>query len=180
MAFKIWPYCRLFIFTPLSQGKWLSCSLSPTQTLFTHIKLNTLKHSDFTSWPFAKNLTFFHKIDNFLAHMSALGPYSLLPFRHMTTSLPQKDSCLNRLCLLWVSYSISLLSLGLSPDYHNVYLPSWLISYQDIHFLACHCSELNLTQLKATRLDIDDCDYIPIVHSQHNHITQSHEYCSPR
>ena len=47
-----------------------------------------------------------------LAHVSALGPYSLLPFRHMTTSLPQKDSCLNRLCLLWVLDSITLLSLS--------------------------------------------------------------------
>ena len=96
--------------------KWLSCRLSPAQTSSTHIRLTTLTHSDFTSWPFAKNMTFFHKIDNFLAHMSALGPYNLLPFRHITTSLPQKDCCLNRLCLLRVSYLISLLSLGLSPE----------------------------------------------------------------
>ena len=62
-GFRIWPYCRLFIFTPLSQGKRLSCSLSPAQISSTHIRLNSLKHSIFTPWPLAKNLTFFHNID---------------------------------------------------------------------------------------------------------------------
>ena len=75
-------------------------------------------------------------VNNFLAHVSTLGPYSLLPFWHITTSLPQKDSCLNRLCILWVFNSITLLSLGLSPYYHNVYVPSRLTYWlRHVHFL---------------------------------------------
>ena len=50
--------------------------------------------------PFAKNLTFFLIIHNFLAHVSAIGPYNLLPFWRISMSLPHKDSCLNRRCLL--------------------------------------------------------------------------------
>ena len=113
-GFRIWPYCRLFIFTPLSQGKWLSCRLSPAQTSSTHIRLNSLKHSIFTPWPLAKNLTFFHNIDYLLR----------CPLSDLTAYCPSGTWL--RLCLrktiasigfAFSEYldSITLLSLGLSP-----------------------------------------------------------------
>ena len=82
---------------------------------------------------------------NFLAYMSALRLYSLLPFRHITMSLPQKDFCLNMLCLLWVSNSIIFLSLGLSPKYFIAYLPSWQTIWliRQIHLNTCHRFELS-------------------------------------
>ena len=44
-SFILWPNCRMCVFTPLSQGKWLSCSLSRAQLrpLMIDLMLMTLK-----------------------------------------------------------------------------------------------------------------------------------------
>ena len=143
-GFRLWPHCRLFIFTPFSHGKWLSYSLSPAQTSSTQISLIASKHPEYTPWPFAKGLTFFLINDNPFVYMFALGPYNLLPLWHITMSLPQKDSCLDMLCLLWVSESTFSRPIARLTQYP---LASRLtFRLRRIYLNTCHRFELKVTQ----------------------------------
>ena len=142
--FRLWPHCRLFIFTPFSYGKWLSYSLSPAQTSSTQISLIAFRHPEYTPWPFAKGLTFFLINDNPFVYIFALGPYNLLPLWHITMSLPQKDSCLDMLCLLWVSESTFSRPIARLTQYPLASrLTFWL---RRIYLNTCHRFELKVTQ----------------------------------
>ena len=136
-----------FIFTPLSQWKWLSCSLSPAQTSSAHVWLIALNHFNFPPRPFVKNLTFSLIINNFLAHVSALGYHNLLPFRRISMFFPHKDSCLNMLCLLRVFNHI-FLPRSLLPNHLNMHLPSQLTFklWHMLYYLPLLCAQLNSTQ----------------------------------
>ena len=73
--------CRLFIFTSIPQGKWISCSLSHAQTTSTHNKLIALNQTDFTLQSMAKNIASLSHSTTSLLMCPLSDLYNLFPFR---------------------------------------------------------------------------------------------------
>ena len=147
-GYRLWANCCLFVFTSLSHGEWLSCSLSPAQLrpLMIDLCSKILKIYSKPNFQESNILSHTQQPSCLYARFRTSQPIALSA--HFTKSLPQKDSYLNKLCLLRVPDSITHPFLGLLPDSHNVYLPPrFSQSDCDIHVSRLAISyELNLTQ----------------------------------
>ena len=93
----------------LSHDKWLTCSLSPVQSSYTHIWFIPFSHSDFTSWSIAERFILFTKLTTLPWHarFQTSQPIALLIYNYV--------SSLERLLPLQVLPSLSIV-LKLTPS----------------------------------------------------------------